>query len=134
MPAQEYLDYGNDILQLAQARHDLRGRHGFGHVHSQHAQRHPTARASNFIVLTQNALADGTYVNYLNESHYGNQLKTPTADDEQQAFQDYLQDAQKRLLHDQQFPDEPKQLRPGEDISKSGRPMSASPARSPSCP
>ncbi len=65
-------------------------------------------------------LADGTYLDYLNEL-YGSQLKTLTADDAQQAFQDYLQDAQKRLLHDQQFPDEPKQLRPGEGVSNQGR-------------
>jgi hypothetical protein len=38
-------------------------------------------------------------------------------EDSQRAFQDYLTDAQRRLAHDQQFPDEPKQIRPGEDIS-----------------
>jgi len=39
-----------------------------------------------------------------------------TEEDSRQAFKDYLTDAQKRLEHDQQFPDEPKQVRPGEDI------------------
>src|SRR5438876_10987082 len=39
-----------------------------------------------------------------------------TKDDSQRAFQEYLSDAQKRLEHDQKFPDEPKQVRPGEDI------------------
>jgi hypothetical protein len=39
-----------------------------------------------------------------------------TGDESQQAFQDYMADAQKRFMHDQQFLEEPKQLRPGEDI------------------
>src|SRR5262249_32298451 len=47
---------------------------------------------------------------------YGDQMKTPSAEDSQRAFQDYLADARNRVEHDQQFPDEPKQVRPGEDI------------------
>src|SRR6266576_6733538 len=43
-------------------------------------------------------------------------MKSLTTEDSQRAFQDYIADAQKRLLHDQDFPDEPKQVRPGEDI------------------
>jgi hypothetical protein len=43
-------------------------------------------------------------------------MTLPTQEDSQRAFQDYTSDAQKRLAHDQQFPDEPKQVRPGEDI------------------
>src|SRR5437588_573613 len=39
-----------------------------------------------------------------------------TPEDSQRCFQEYLQDAQKRLSHDQQFPNEPKQIRPGEDV------------------
>ncbi len=39
-----------------------------------------------------------------------------TAEDFQRAFQDYVADAQQRFEHDQQFPDEPKQLRPGEEV------------------
>jgi hypothetical protein len=39
-----------------------------------------------------------------------------TTEESQRAFQDYLADAQQRLAHDQQFPDEPKQIRPGEDV------------------
>src|SRR5262249_41250655 len=35
----------------------------------------------------------------------------------QRAFQEYTADAQKRLEHDQQFPDEPKQIRPGENVT-----------------
>jgi hypothetical protein len=47
---------------------------------------------------------------------FGEQLNPLTAEDSQRAFAEYIQDAQKRLLHDQDFPDEPKQIRPGEDV------------------
>jgi tetratricopeptide (TPR) repeat protein len=43
-------------------------------------------------------------------------MATLTQDDSQRAFQDYIADAQKRLEHDQQFPNEPKQIKPGEDV------------------
>lgn len=36
--------------------------------------------------------------------------------DSQQCFQEYLGDAQRRLHHDEQFPNEPRQIRPGEDV------------------
>ncbi len=36
--------------------------------------------------------------------------------DSQQCFQEYLADAQRRLQHDAQFPNEPRQIRPGEDV------------------
>jgi tetratricopeptide (TPR) repeat protein len=34
----------------------------------------------------------------------------------QQCFQEYLSEAQRRLQHDAQFPNEPRQIRPGEDV------------------
>jgi tetratricopeptide (TPR) repeat protein len=74
-----------------------------------------TGDGDKHITLTQNALADGTYLNYL-DVLYGDQMATLTQDDSQRAFQDYIADAQKRLEHDQQFPNEPKQLKPGEDV------------------
>jgi len=75
-----------------------------------------TSEGERHIVVTQNGLADGKYLEYLNVL-YGDRLATLTQDDSQRAFQDYMADAQKRLQHDQQFPDEPKQIRPGEDIA-----------------
>ncbi len=36
--------------------------------------------------------------------------------DSQQCFQEYLGDAQRRLQHDAQLPNEPRQIRPGEDV------------------
>ncbi len=41
-------------------------------------------------------------------------IATPA--DSQRCFQDYLADAQKRLQHDAQFPNEPRQIKPGEDV------------------
>ncbi len=44
------------------------------------------------------------------------EIKTPNPEDYQVAFQTYLADAQRRLQHDMQAPNEPKQIRPGEDV------------------
>jgi len=37
-------------------------------------------------------------------------------EDSQKCFNEYLSDANRRLQHDTQFPNEPKQIRPGEDV------------------
>jgi hypothetical protein len=74
-----------------------------------------TGEGERHIVITQNALADNTYLNYL-QFMYGDQLNTLMQDDSQKAFQTYIADAQKRLEHDQQFPNEPAQIKPGEDV------------------
>ena len=44
------------------------------------------------------------------------EIITPTNDDSQKSFQEYLQDAQKRLDHDRKSPNEPRQIKPGEDV------------------
>ena len=74
-----------------------------------------TSEGEQHIAFTQNALANGDYLKYLSDL-YGDRLVTLTSDDGERAFEAYQVDAQKRYLHDQQFPDEPKQLRPGEDV------------------
>lgn len=66
--------------------------------------------------LTQNALADQRYLDYL-QAIYGNKIRIPTTNDSQNAFQKYLADAQKRLEHDRKFPDEPRQIKPGETVT-----------------
>ncbi|HEX5219604.1 MAG TPA: hypothetical protein VFZ59_08545 [Verrucomicrobiae bacterium] len=48
-----------------------------------------------FFVLTQNALADGTYLAYLS-SMFSNSIYVPTTTDSQKAFETYLVEAQKR--------------------------------------
>ena len=44
------------------------------------------------------------------------EIHTPTAEESTKAFHEYLQDAQRRLEHDRRFPNEPRQIRPGEDV------------------
>ncbi len=139
--------------------------------------RDPLYDRRDVYIITQNALADGTYLNYI-RSHYNRsaqkdmpffqELLRPAAerdsqfnystnllarialnlldkpltslgekiearrraegvypkkemviaspDDSQRCFQEYLQDAQRRLQHDKQFPNEMPQIKPGEDV------------------
>jgi tetratricopeptide (TPR) repeat protein len=44
------------------------------------------------------------------------EIYTPNPDDSQQAFSDYMNDAQQRIFHDQTHPNEPHQVKPGEDV------------------
>lgn len=60
-----------------------------------------------FFTITQNALAEGLYLHYL-ETIYRGKIYTPSSDDSQQAFQQYLSDAQARMKAGK--------LKPGEDV------------------
>jgi len=60
-----------------------------------------------FFTLTQNALANASYLDYLRAT-YGGKISTPTGEDSQRCFQEYLTDAQRRLRENQ--------LKPGEDV------------------
>jgi hypothetical protein len=60
-----------------------------------------------FFTLTQNALADSTYLDYL-RSMYGDKLYIPTAEDFEKAFKDYTEDVTRRHQMNQ--------LKPGEDV------------------
>jgi hypothetical protein len=73
-------------------------------------------RADPFFTLSQNALVDWSYLEYL-RGMYGDKIYIPKSEDSQKCFQDYLTDAQRRLLHDQQSPNEPRQLKPGEGVT-----------------
>ncbi len=73
-------------------------------------------RGEPFFTLTQNAFTDPGYLEYL-RSMYGTKIYIPTTNDSQQCFSDYMEDAQRRLFHDQNFPNEPKQMKPGEFTS-----------------
>ncbi|MBI5384685.1 MAG: tetratricopeptide repeat protein [Verrucomicrobia bacterium] len=112
-PAQKLLDYGQATLGSL--------RPGMVYVGGTDPGRgiptllNETGDGERHVVITQNALADGSYLRYL-DFLYGDRVKTLTTEESQRAFQDYLSEAQKRLAHDQQFPDEPKQIRPGEDV------------------
>jgi hypothetical protein len=73
------------------------------------------AAGDPFYTLTQNALADSTYLDYLH-TMYGDKLYIPTAEDSEKAFKDYTEDVARRQKVNQ--------LKPGEDVkvdSASGR-------------
>ena len=112
-PAQQLLDYGNSVLGAL--------RPGMVYVGGTDPGRwipellNETGEGEQHIIVTQNAFADARYIDFVN-TQYGDQMKTLTMDDSQRSFQDYVSDAQKRLEHDEKFPDEPKQVHPGEDI------------------
>jgi tetratricopeptide (TPR) repeat protein len=46
-----------------------------------------------------------------------NEIYIPSPEDSQKSFSDYTGDVQARMQHDQQFPNEPKQIRPGEEVN-----------------
>jgi hypothetical protein len=60
-----------------------------------------------FFTLTQNALADGSYPDYL-RGMYGDKIYIPSNEDSQKCFQDYMQDVAQRRSKNQ--------LKPGEDV------------------
>lgn len=49
-------------------------------------------------------------------AYYSQEIITPSPEDSQKAFGEYIQDAQRRLQHDMMSPNEPKQIKPGEDV------------------
>jgi hypothetical protein len=118
-PAKEYLDYGNAILDSLKP--------GMVYVGGTDAGRgipellNETSDGENHVVITQNGLADATYMDYL-RFIYGDRFNLPTPEQVQSAYQGYVADYQQRLAHDQEFPDEPKQVLPGEQVgSNSGQ-------------
>ncbi|NOS69279.1 MAG: hypothetical protein HOP33_05040 [Verrucomicrobia bacterium] len=60
-----------------------------------------------FFTITQNQLADGTYLAYL-QAMYGAKIQLPSAEDSQKVFQAYVADAQARMKAGK--------LKPGEDV------------------
>ena len=112
-PAQKLLDYGNAILGSLRPGMVYVGGTDYGRWIPELLNE--TSSGEPHVIVTQNALADGRYVEYMN-TLYGDRLTTLTEEDSKRTFQDYVADAQRRLEHDQQFPDEPKQLRFGEDV------------------
>ncbi len=60
-----------------------------------------------FYTITQNAFANGYYMTYLQQM-YGDKISIPQQEDSKKAFEEYIQDVQKRLQQNQ--------LKPGEDI------------------
>ncbi len=73
------------------------------------------AKGDPFFVLTQNALADGLYLAYL-RSMFATKIYTPSSEDSQGAFDEYIQDAVKRMQGGK--------LQPGEDVRQEGNRVS----------
>jgi len=65
------------------------------------------AEGKPFFTITQNALADSAYLDYL-RAMYGKIIYTPTSEDSKACFGDYKADAQHRLAE--------KRLKPGENV------------------
>jgi hypothetical protein len=111
-PAQELLDYGHAVLDaLRPGMVYLGGTEGGRWIPE---LLNEAGEGERHIMLTQNALADPNYLNYVNLV-YGDQFAALDGGDASRAYSAYLADYQKRLTHDQQFPDEPKQIRAGEN-------------------
>jgi len=111
--AQKLLDYGNAVLDSLRPGMIYAGGTDAGCFIP--TLLNETSEGERRVTLTQNALTDDSYLDYLNFL-YGDRMATLTKDDSQRVFQDYVADARKRLDHDQQFPDEPEQIRPGEEV------------------
>jgi hypothetical protein len=112
-PAQKLLDYGNAVLDSLRPEMVYVGGTDPGRFIP--TLLNETSSGEHRVVLSQNPLADNTYLDYLGFL-YGDRFSTLTRDDSARAFENYVSDAQQRLEHDQQFPDEPRQIRPGENI------------------
>lgn len=112
-PAQELLDYGNSVLGAL--------RPGMVYVGGTDEGRwvpellNDTSGGERHIIITQNGLAAADYQEYL-RLQYDGQFANLSDEESQQAFETYVSDARARLEHDQKFPNEPRQLRPGEDV------------------
>ena len=106
-PAQKLLDYGQAVL--GSLRPDMIYVGGTDPGRGIPTFLNETSDGERHIVLTQNCLDEGSYLEYVNYL-YGDRLATLTQKDSERAFQEYLDDAQKRFEHDRQFPNEPKQV------------------------
>ena len=79
----------------------------------------PALLPNNIIRLNRRMLEEAypdAIVRSLGGIYPDTEIITPTPDDSADCFNDYLSDAQRRLTHDSQFPNEPRQLKPGEDV------------------
>jgi len=112
-PAQKLLDFGQAVLGSLRPNMVYVGGNDAGRYIP--TLLNETSDGERHIVLSQNAFADASYLAYV-RFLYSDRLATLTSDDSQRGFQNYLADAQKRVQHDQQFPNDPRQIRPGEDV------------------
>jgi tetratricopeptide (TPR) repeat protein len=115
-PPQNLLDYGNAILgSLRPGMVYFGGTDPGRYIPTLLSE---TGDGSENLVLTQNALADHGYLQYIN-FRYGDRVKLPSEADSLEAFKAYVADAQARYEHDKKFPNESPQLQPGEGFERS---------------
>lgn len=76
--------------------------------------------ADPFFLVTQNALADSTYLEYL-QTMYGGKIYIPTADDSATCFEDYTRDVARRQKMNQLKPGENVQVGPDGRVQVSGQ-------------
>jgi hypothetical protein len=89
------LTYGNDIINSIPPGSIYFGGTDAGRgVITAMSESHVEAKP--FFTLTQNALVDGTYLDYLH-AMYGAKIDLPAKDDMEKSFQEYSSDAQRRL-------------------------------------
>jgi tetratricopeptide (TPR) repeat protein len=112
-PAQQLLDYGERVLGSLDPGMVFIGGTDPGCFINTFLNE--TSEGEHHITFTQNALADNSYITYLN-ALYGDRLKLPTPADEDRALQEYTADLQRRMAHDRDLPGEPKQVLPGEEL------------------
>ncbi|HEX3719996.1 MAG TPA: hypothetical protein VH595_18770 [Verrucomicrobiae bacterium] len=89
-PAQQLLDYGNSIINSLQPGMVYVGGTDPGCFIP--TMLNETGDGDQHVMLTQNALADPNYIDYL-QFLYGGQINTLTGDQNQQAFSQYLANA-----------------------------------------
>jgi hypothetical protein len=112
-PAQKLLDYGEAVLGSL--------RPGMVYVGGTDPGRfiptllNETSGGEPHIILTQNALADSRYLEYV-RFQYADRFGLPSDEESKQIYEQYAAEAKERLEHDKQFPAEPKQIRPGENV------------------
>jgi hypothetical protein len=113
-PAERLLDYGEAILSSLTP--------GMIYVGGTDPGRfvptlmNATSAGEQHVIITQNALADRLYLDYI-RFLYAERVAVLSDHDQEAAFQDYLADARKRLEHDEKFPDDRPQILPGENVS-----------------
>jgi beta-lactamase regulating signal transducer with metallopeptidase domain len=69
-----------------------------------------------FFTITQNAMADPRYLDYV-RLMYGGKIQIPNREAYNTAINDFHADIERRHQHDQDFPNEPRQIKPGENYS-----------------
>ncbi|MDB6055231.1 MAG: hypothetical protein JWN25_2754 [Verrucomicrobiales bacterium] len=114
-PAQKVLDYGDQIFGSLKPGMVYIGGTDPGAFLTSFLNE--TGDGEHHIIMTQNALADSTYLDYL-RTVYGEQMQTITGEESQKAFQTYIEDLGQRIDHDEKFPNEPKRVLSSEKYTR----------------